>query len=101
MEQQNQSRRKVSRSTVAQGAAHAEKGAAMSAETAPVSLLTPRERECLSWLASGLRNERIANRMHVSLATVEFHLSNVRRKLGASTREQALVMAIVRGLIDP
>ena len=76
------------------------------ARRAPVPItsdcrLTRREREVMSWLASGLRNARIAERMGISLPTVEMHLANARRKLRALTREQALVEAVRRGLIVP
>lgn len=38
--------------------------------------LSPREREVLLWLAKGLRNDRIAERMRISNPTVELHLAN-------------------------
>jgi DNA-binding NarL/FixJ family response regulator len=63
--------------------------------------LTNRESECLVWLARGLRNEVIADRLAISPATVEMHLSNARRKLAAATREQAIAIAIQFGLISP
>ncbi len=63
--------------------------------------LSPRERECLLWLAKGLRNDRIAERMGVSRPTVEMHLAHARRKLGAATREQALAKAVALGLVTP
>jgi DNA-binding CsgD family transcriptional regulator len=62
--------------------------------------LSPREQECLKWLGSGLRNDRIAERMGVTRPTVEMHLANARRKLGAATRDHALVKALSFGLID-
>ncbi len=58
------------------------------------SLLSRREQECLSFLASGSRTSRIADRLCISASTVEFHLRNAKRKLGASTREEALAKAI-------
>ncbi len=63
--------------------------------------LTARERECLLWLSRGLRNDDIAEKLSLSRSTVEFHLVNVRRKLNASTREQALAIAVQGGLITP
>jgi DNA-binding CsgD family transcriptional regulator len=63
--------------------------------------LSAREIECLSWLSQGLRNDRIAERMRISHATVEMHLANARKKLGAATREQALVKAVMLRLIQP
>jgi DNA-binding CsgD family transcriptional regulator len=64
-------------------------------------VLTPREVECLEWLGRGLDNERIARKLGIAMATVALHLTNARRKLGAATREQALVLALQRGLINP
>ena len=63
--------------------------------------LTARERECLSLLARGMRNDRIAHELDVSMVTVEFHLANARRKLNSATREQALALAVQMGLVTP
>lgn len=64
---------------------------------APV--LSPRETECLQWLAAGLRTKEIADRMGIRPITVELHLRNARNRLGALTREQALARAIASGLL--
>lgn len=61
--------------------------------------LTGREMETLRWAANGLRTKEIALKMSISAATVEFHGRNARHKLGAKTREQAVAMALTRGLI--
>jgi DNA-binding CsgD family transcriptional regulator len=61
--------------------------------------LSPRERECLTWLAIGLRHDRIAERLGITRPTVELHLANARRKLDARTREQALARAVALGLL--
>lgn len=61
--------------------------------------LTAREKEALSWLAHGLRNIRIAQRMAISEVTVRKHLLSARTKLDANTREQAIGIALHRGLI--
>ncbi len=63
--------------------------------------LTPSERECLLWLGRGLRNESIAAKLGVRPVTVEFHLSNARKKLSAQTREQALATALLEGFVSP
>ena len=65
-----------------------------------VGTLSPRGRQCLTMLASGLRTARIAERMQVTPVTVEYHLRNARRKLGALTREEALASSIRRGLLE-
>ena len=69
-------------------------------DTGDISLTT-RERECLSLLARGMRNDRIAEELDVSMVTVEFHLANARRKLNSATREQALAIAVQMGLVTP
>lgn len=56
------------------------------------SKLTPREREILGLLAQGLTGELIAHRLFLSPATVRTHIGNATRKLGASTRAQAVAM---------
>ena len=61
--------------------------------------LSPRQKECLQWLASGLRNEQIAEKMSIRPVTVDLHLREARTQLGAQTREQALAIAISEGLI--
>jgi DNA-binding CsgD family transcriptional regulator len=65
------------------------------------NVLTPREVECLEWLGRGLDNEKIARKLGIATTTVALHLTNARTKLGAATREQALVVALQRALIDP
>jgi DNA-binding CsgD family transcriptional regulator len=61
--------------------------------------LTAREVQCLERLASGQSNSDIASGLKISLPTVALHLSNARRKLGAKTREQAVAVAVARGLV--
>jgi DNA-binding CsgD family transcriptional regulator len=54
----------------------------------------------LRWLAAGLRYDRIAERLGISLVTVELHVANAKRKLDAKTREQALAIAVALRLLD-
>lgn len=61
--------------------------------------LTSRERDCLTYLALGLRTARIADRLSISEATVELHLRNARVKLGASTSAQAVARGMTFGEI--
>ena len=58
------------------------------------SCLSDREQECIRHLAAGSRTDAIAHSLGISIATVEFHFRNIRRKLGAATREEALAKAI-------
>ena len=61
--------------------------------------ITPRETEVLKWLSQGLRNDRVAERMNVTSATINFHMGSIKKKLGARTREQALVIAMRKGIV--
>jgi PAS domain S-box-containing protein len=57
--------------------------------------LSPREREVLALLARGLTGEQIADRLVLSPETVRTHIRNAREKLGASTRVEAVTMALI------
>jgi two-component system, NarL family, response regulator YdfI len=61
--------------------------------------LTPREREVLEMLASGLVNKEIAAKLAISEHTVKFHVASILGKLGASTRTEAVSLGIRRGLV--
>jgi DNA-binding CsgD family transcriptional regulator len=61
--------------------------------------LSPREADVLCWLSQGLDTETIALRMKLAPVTVTKHLAAARRRLGARTREQALAIALTRGLL--
>ncbi|WP_410604778.1 helix-turn-helix transcriptional regulator [Amycolatopsis sp. lyj-90] len=50
--------------------------------------LTTREREVLSLAQVGLGNREVAERLRLANSTVEFHLSNIYRKLGISGRNE-------------
>ncbi|MBC8254732.1 MAG: response regulator transcription factor [Ardenticatenia bacterium] len=64
----------------------------------PRPLLTPREKEALQLLAEGLDNAAIARRLVVARRTVQNHISNIYRKLGVTSRTQAVLFAIRHGL---
>lgn len=53
--------------------------------------LSPREADVMQLLAAGLRSQEIAHELGLALVTVELHLRNARVKLGARTRDQALL----------
>ena len=60
--------------------------------------LGEREREVLQLLAAGQRNRGIAAKLHISENTVKFHLRNLYRKIGASSRTEAMALAHSNGL---
>jgi FixJ family two-component response regulator len=54
--------------------------------------LTPREREVLRLVASGLLNKQVAGELGVSLVTVKLHRANVMRKMGAGSLAELVKM---------
>jgi DNA-binding NarL/FixJ family response regulator len=61
--------------------------------------LTAREGELLEGLEEGLRFKQIARRLEISEATAKTHGRNLFRKLGATSRAEAVHAARVRGLL--
>lgn len=64
------------------------------------ALLTERELEVLALVAQGLRNAQIAERMVVSVKTVDHHVSSILHKLNVPTRAAAAKEAARLGLKD-
>ncbi|HCX20950.1 MAG: hypothetical protein CMB80_20415 [Flammeovirgaceae bacterium] len=56
--------------------------------------LTDREFEILNLALSNLNNSEIADKVHLSVNTVKFHLKNIYQKLGVSNRKEALKYAV-------
>lgn len=65
----------------------------------PTEPLTPREREVLQMLASGLANKEIAAKLSISDHTAKFHVASILGKLGAASRTEAVAIGIRRGLV--
>ena len=61
--------------------------------------LTPKEREVILWLASGLGYEQIAERLYVGMSTVRKHVASVIKKLNARNSAHACALAVRWGLI--
>ena len=61
--------------------------------------LSERQHEVLQLLASGLRNQEIADRLVLSLRTVKFHVENIYQKLGVRSRTEAIRVARERGVL--
>ncbi|HEU5109743.1 MAG TPA: helix-turn-helix transcriptional regulator, partial [Micromonosporaceae bacterium] len=55
--------------------------------------LTTRQADVLHLLAGGLTNAEIANRLVLSVRTVDHHVSSILSKLGVSSRREAGAMA--------
>lgn len=56
--------------------------------------LTVRELECLHWTAHGKTDSEIGTILTISARTARFHVENAKRKLGVSTRIQAVAEAL-------
>lgn len=62
--------------------------------------LTPREREILNWVASGMTNKEIALELAISDQTVKNHLKNILQKLHLENRVQLTRYAMEKGLVS-
>lgn len=61
--------------------------------------LSPRELEVLRHLARGLSNKEIGKRLYIGETTAKFHVGNILRKLGVSSRAEAVYEASKRKLL--
>jgi two-component system, NarL family, nitrate/nitrite response regulator NarL len=88
-----------------------EGGAAMSAQAAEVLVkasfprrsdpqLSPREIDVLRFIAHGLTNKEIADRLKLSHRTVESHRENLIRKVGRSSIAELTRYALTHGYIE-
>jgi LuxR family transcriptional regulator, quorum-sensing system regulator CviR len=65
------------------------------------AILTGREREILNWLKQGKSSWDTSVILGISQSTVNFHITNIIRKLGACNRSQAIAIAIHKGIVSP
>jgi DNA-binding NarL/FixJ family response regulator len=77
---------------------------AFALDSAPVAdpeldQLTPREREVLRYIARGYAYKQVATRLHISIKTVETHVSAVLHKLQLSSRYELTRWATDRRLV--
>jgi len=61
--------------------------------------LTPREVEVLGYLAQGMTNRQIADKLSVSVRTVSTHVRNILDKLHLANRTQAALYALEQGIV--
>jgi LuxR family transcriptional regulator, maltose regulon positive regulatory protein len=59
-----------------------------------------REQEILRFVAAGLSNRDIAQAVHLSEATIKWHLHNLFAKLGVRSRTQAVLKGKTMGLLN-
>lgn len=66
----------------------------------PIDALSAREREVLQLVAEGHTNQEIADRLVLSIKTVEAHKAHIMAKLKAQNRTDLIKYAIRRGIIS-
>jgi DNA-binding NarL/FixJ family response regulator len=66
---------------------------------ARLSVLTPREREVVQLVATGLSNEDIARALAISPLTARTHITRAIAKLGVRDRVQLVILAYESGLV--
>ena len=74
--------------------------ACVSDEDPELDQLTTREKEVLRHIARGYTYREVASRLHISVKTVETHVSAVLRKLQLSNRHELSRWAVERRLVD-
>ncbi len=62
--------------------------------------LSERETDVLRLIALGHTNAEIAERLYISVRTVETHRAHIQQKLGVSSRAELVRSALTRGLVD-
>lgn len=63
--------------------------------------LTDREREILTFVASGLSNDEIANKLFISPATVKTHIARIMSKTDSHDRAQLVIFAYENAMVTP
>jgi DNA-binding NarL/FixJ family response regulator len=63
--------------------------------------LTDREREVLNLMAEGCTNLELAERLYISVRTVETHRANVMHKIGLRSQTDVVRYALRRGILPP
>lgn len=70
-------------------------------ENPKVNHLTERELECVFWACEGKTAWEMSHIIGVTERTINFHLTSVIKKLGASNRQHAVAKAVLYGLVKP
>jgi DNA-binding NarL/FixJ family response regulator len=69
-------------------------------ESQKKNILSQREREVLQLLAMGYTNQQIADKLYLSIRTVETYKARLKEKLGVQGRADLVRYAIETGLLD-
>ena len=68
--------------------------------TDPADLLSPREREVLGLIGEGKTNKEVANKLNLSVYTVDSHRSKIMEKLNLHSTGELVRFAVKHGLAD-
>jgi two-component system response regulator NreC len=91
----------VRRAAAGQGYLNPALGARVAAQpTGPPDHLSGRELDVLRLIALGHTNTEIAERLYLSVRTIESHRARIQQKLELSTRSELVRYALERGLVD-
>ena len=71
----------------------------LAQQTRDKPTLTAREIDVLRCARDGLSDNEAAKKLQISVRTIRFHFANARHKLDASTRGQAVAVAVQMGLL--
>lgn len=71
-----------------------------AAEAKPETALSEREMEVLKLAAKGLANKDIAERLSISVRTVQGHLNGIFHKLSVGSRTEAIFQSVKRGWLS-
>ncbi len=74
--------------------------ALIHARNEPQIDLKLRERQVLELMAAGLTNPQIAEKLHLSRATIKYYVGEILSKFGAATRTEAVAYALEHRLLD-
>lgn len=69
-------------------------------ELMPIKALSSREKEVLRWISAGKTTWEMSKILCISERTVIFHTQNAMKKLGATSRAQAIALALQHGLLQ-
>jgi two-component system, NarL family, response regulator NreC len=75
-------------------------GARLAAEPESATDLSDRETDVLRLIALGHTNAEIAEKLYISVRTVETHRAHIQQKLGVSSRAELVQNALSRGLVE-
>lgn len=67
--------------------------------TSPDIKLTPREIDCMRWVAAGKTDAEIAVILGIAPATAHFHVERVKLKAGTRSRTEAVARLVLEGTI--